>query len=93
MNPTPEFMEAIKRHRRLVDTLGMDHPDTMRAMMLAMDFKPLSEAEQARVKMRWEERVSGTPNALFRRIDVRVLDARGERTLATLSGFAVRPLR
>jgi general secretion pathway protein I len=51
------------------------------------------EAEQARVKMRWEEKVSGTPNALFRRIDVRVLDARGERTLATLSGFAVRPLR
>ena len=43
--------------------------------------------------MRWEEKVSGTPNALFRRIDVRVLDARGERTLATLSGFAVRPLR
>ena len=51
------------------------------------------EAEQARVKMRWEEKVSGTPNALFRRIDVRVLDARGERTLAILSGFAVRPLR
>ena len=51
------------------------------------------EAEQARVKMRWEEKVSATPNALFRRIDVRVLDARGERTLATLSGFAVRPLR
>lgn len=27
MNPTPEFMEATKRHRRLVDTLGMDHPE------------------------------------------------------------------
>ena len=40
MNPTPEFMEAIKRHRRLVDTLGMDHPDTMRAMMLAMELAP-----------------------------------------------------
>ena len=36
MNPTPECMEAIKRHRRLVETLGMDHPDTMRAMMLSM---------------------------------------------------------
>ncbi len=34
-----------------------------------------------------------TANALFRRIDVRVLDASGGRTLATLSGFAVRPLR
>lgn len=51
------------------------------------------EAEQGRIKLRWEEKVSGTPNALFRRVDVRVLDARGERTLATLSGFAVRPLR
>lgn len=40
MNPTPEFMEAIRRHRRLVDTLGMDHPDTMRAMMLAMELAP-----------------------------------------------------
>ena len=40
MNLTPEFMEAIKRHRRLVDTLGMDHPDTMRAMMLAMELAP-----------------------------------------------------
>ncbi|MBP6130219.1 type II secretion system minor pseudopilin GspI [Thauera sp.] len=51
------------------------------------------EAEQARMRMRWEEKVSGTPNALFRRIDVRVLDASGGRTLTTLSGFAVRPLR
>ncbi len=51
------------------------------------------EAEQARVKLRWEEKVSGTPNALFRRIDIRVLDARAEHTLVTLSGFAVRPLR
>jgi general secretion pathway protein I len=51
------------------------------------------EAEQARVRFRWQETVSGTPNVLFRRIDVRVLDARGEHTLATLSGFAVRPLR
>jgi hypothetical protein len=40
MNPTPEFMEAIKRHQRLVDTLGMNHPDTMRAMMLAMELAP-----------------------------------------------------
>ena len=40
MNPTPKFMEAIRRHRRLVDTLGMDHPDTMRAMMLAMELAP-----------------------------------------------------
>ncbi len=40
MNLTPEFMEAIKRHQRLVDTFGMDHPDTKRAMMLAMELAP-----------------------------------------------------
>ncbi len=40
MNPTPEFMNAIRKHRRLVDTLGMDHPDTQRAMMLAMELAP-----------------------------------------------------
>lgn len=40
MNPTPEFMAAIKRHRRLVDSLGMNHPDTLRAMMLAMELAP-----------------------------------------------------
>ncbi|MCM8600056.1 MAG: hypothetical protein NFW04_15600 [Candidatus Accumulibacter sp.] len=40
MNLTPEFMAAMKEHRRLVDTLGMDHPDTMRAMMLAMELAP-----------------------------------------------------
>lgn len=51
------------------------------------------QAEQAGVRMRWQETVSGTPNALFRRIDIRVLDERGERTLSSLNGFAVRPLR
>lgn len=39
-NLTPEFMAAIQNHRRLVETLGMDHPETMRAMMLAMDCAP-----------------------------------------------------
>lgn len=35
-----EFLTALKRHLRLVDTLGMDHPDTMRAMMLSMHLAP-----------------------------------------------------
>lgn len=51
------------------------------------------EAAQAQVGFVWQETVSGTPNPLFRRIDVRVLDATGTHTLATLSGFAVQPLR
>ena len=36
----PAFTDAVDRHLRLVDTLGMDHPDTMRAMMLAMELAP-----------------------------------------------------
>jgi hypothetical protein len=40
MKPTPEFMDAIERHRRLVETLGMDHPDTMREMLLVMELAP-----------------------------------------------------
>jgi hypothetical protein len=40
MNPTPEFMAALERHLRLVDTLGMDHPDTLRAMILVIELAP-----------------------------------------------------
>jgi|GEM_PF-458634 len=40
MKPTPEFIEAANRHLQLVETLGMDHPDTMQAMMLAMELAP-----------------------------------------------------
>jgi hypothetical protein len=35
-----ELLEVVERHFRLVETLGMDHPDTLRAMMLAMEMAP-----------------------------------------------------
>lgn len=41
----------------------------------------------------WREQISTTPNALFRRIDIEVLDGDAERVLAHSSGFASRPLR
>lgn len=41
----------------------------------------------------WRERVSSTPNSLFRRIDVYVLDADGAEMLAHATGFASRPLQ
>lgn len=40
MNLTPEFIEATERHQQLVETLGMDHPDTQRAMTLVMGLAP-----------------------------------------------------
>ena len=36
----PEFLAAVDRHLHLAETLGMDHPDTMRAMLLSMDLAP-----------------------------------------------------
>lgn len=49
------------------------------------------EVEQAGIKMRWQETVSGTPRADFRRIEVRVFGAeRKDYALAELAGFLVR---
>jgi len=40
MNLTPEFIEAGKRVRHLNETLGMNHPDTRRAMILMISLAP-----------------------------------------------------
>lgn len=49
------------------------------------------EAEQAGIKMRWQETVSGTPRGDFRRIEVRVFGVeRKDYVLAELAGFLVR---
>lgn len=39
---TPEFMAAMSACLHLVETLGQDHPDTTRAMQLAMRLAPPS---------------------------------------------------
>ncbi len=39
---TPEFMAAMSACLRLTETLGLDHPDTMRAMQFAMSLAPPS---------------------------------------------------
>lgn len=36
----PAFLAAVDRHLRLVESLGMDHPDTQRAMMVSMELAP-----------------------------------------------------
>lgn len=40
MNTTPELALALERHQRLAETLGIDHPDTRRAMLLVMELAP-----------------------------------------------------
>jgi general secretion pathway protein I len=48
------------------------------------------EATQGGIPLRWRERVSATPNARFRRIEVTVLAVESDDTpLAKLTGFAV----
>lgn len=46
--------------------------------------------EQAGETFIWRELVSNTPNAWFRRVDVEVFDAAGQRRLTSLTGFATR---
>ncbi|WP_341678521.1 type II secretion system minor pseudopilin GspI [Niveibacterium sp. SC-1] len=52
------------------------------------------DVQQGGRTFRWTEEVKPTPNALFRRIDVRVYE-QGEEShaLATMTGFLVAPLR
>jgi general secretion pathway protein I len=45
-------------------------------------------------KFFWREETKGTPNPLFRRVDVTIHAAKGDsHALSRLSGFAVEPLR
>ncbi len=82
------------RDRSLADWVAHNRLAELRA---SGRYPPLGRNEgretQARTEFRWREDVRGTPNPLFRRVDVTVMDAEGRHTLASLSGFAVRPLR
>lgn len=40
MNLTDEFLTAVNVALELVETLGQDHPETNRALMLAMELAP-----------------------------------------------------
>ena len=47
---------------------------------------------QAGIDFHWRQEVSATPNAAFRRVDIRVAAAAGDaRPLAELTGYVVRP--
>ncbi len=48
---------------------------------------------QGRQDFVWQESVGGTPNPLFRRIEVVVMPAGSDQVLARATGFVSRPLR
>lgn len=81
------------RERMLADWVAQNRLAELRASGEFPDFGVLEgEAEQAGRRYRWHQHTQPTPNALFRRIDLQVSDRDGQ-PLASLSGYAVRPLR
>ncbi len=50
------------------------------------------DESQAGMRFGWEEKIVGTPNYQFRRIEIRVFaEQQPDQALATLSGFMVKP--
>ncbi|MCX9157590.1 type II secretion system minor pseudopilin GspI [Niveibacterium sp. 24ML] len=83
------------RERLIADWVAQDRLAEHRAMGRFLE-PGVNEGSvtQAGREFRWREEVKATPNALFRRIDIKVsLAGEGDHALSQLSGFLVRPLR
>ncbi len=83
------------RQRQLADWVALDRLEEHRARR---DWLPVGivsgETMQGGIRFRWEEKIGGTPNAQFRRIEVRVFPGDGSdpaAALARFDGFLVRP--
>lgn len=83
------------RQRQLADWVALDRLQEHRARR---DWLPVGsnngETQQGGIRFRWEERISGTPNVQFRRIEIRVfpVDATDpDHALAKAVGFLVKP--
>lgn len=83
------------RQRQLADWVALDRLEEHRARR---DWLPIGstsgETMQGNQRFRWEEKVGGTPNAQFRRIDIRVMaDDRNDpdHALARVTGFLIKP--
>lgn len=85
---------ADLRERTLAEWVAQNRLAALRASEL---FPPLGRNEgsdaQGRSRFVWREDVRATPNPLFRRVDLTVFDRDGHKVLATLTGYAVKPLR
>lgn len=83
------------RLRQLADWVALDRLEEHRARR---DWLPIGstsgETLQGNQRFRWEEKVGGTPNAQFRRIDIRVLaddSTDPNHALARVTGFLIKP--
>ena len=83
------------RQRQLADWVAQDRLQEHRARR---DWLPVGsssgETQQGGIRFRWEERISGTPNVQFRRIEIRVFSADStdqDFAMSTAVGFLVKP--
>lgn len=83
------------RQRQLADWVALDRLEEHRARR---DWLPVGivsgETEQGGFRFRWEEKIGGTPNAQFRRIEIRVFPGESSdpaAALARFNGFMVKP--
>jgi len=83
------------RLRQLAEWVALDRLEEHRARR---DWLPVGmasgEALQAGQRFRWEEKIGGTPNAQFRRIEISVQTLENNDTghaLARVTGFLIKP--
>ncbi|MCX7175992.1 MAG: type II secretion system minor pseudopilin GspI [Proteobacteria bacterium] len=83
------------RQRQLADWVALDRLEEHRARR---DWLPVGissgETMQGNQRFRWEEKIGGTPNAQFRRVEIRVLadDSTDPNfALARVTGFLIKP--
>ncbi len=83
------------RQRQLADWVALDRLEEHRARRDWLPVGMLSgEAMQGNQRFRWEEKIGGTPNAQFRRIEIRVLavdSGDSGHALARVTGFLIKP--
>jgi general secretion pathway protein I len=83
---------AELRQRQLAEWVAENRLAEIRALHLFPNpGADEGEADQAGEKFRWHIDVKPTPNATFRRVEIRVFGAGAATPLAQLTGFAVKP--
>lgn len=83
------------RQRQLADWVALDRLEEHRARR---DWLPVGITSGATTqgghRFRWEEKIGGTPNAQFRRVDIRVVSEDSTESnfaLARVTGFLIKP--
>lgn len=79
------------RRRMIAEWVALDRIAEYRALSRwAEPSHANGEVEQANIQFRYEEEIKGTPNPLFRRIDVEVFAVGDSSRLARVTGFISR---